>query len=638
MMGSTADAFDDRERLSAPTVVETRAQRYLHALSRPLPLGVLMSILGLNLLSFRPILDIDSSFRVGLTQTLTEGLPYGHDIAWPYGPLGFLAGPTMLSRGLLAVGMLYQLAILTVVLAVMASQMYRCGLSRLTVVLTLVPFSVALSVTENLLPEFVAVAVIVLLAAWRQAEPSTQRVLSPAVVACLGGVLAGVQLLVKFSTGFVVVLAVLWYAAANGSRIRDLAIALASVLATALGLWVLTGQRMGDLLTWIADSLDLAAGYQDAQAAGPDSAPMVVIGAALALPIGVAALGAYRWIRRDGRSAAWQVVLITLVAWFVLKQGLIRWDRWHVLAANLLAALLTLAIPWERKSRLLPVAVICMMSFAILAGSTERLRPAWTDRVDAIAVLVAPGRHADEIAQAREDLRNTYALPAAVVAALEGRTVHAEQWDIGALWAHEFQWSPLPSFQTYSTYTTRMDELNRDRLESPDGPSGVLLNNSTVDHRNGVWESPDARVALTCNFAQVAGDEPWFALQRTANHCGAAQLLETVTVKAGESVEIPQPSDPNSLVVAHFDVSGDLLRQLLKLVARPIDYPSVTVDGDTEYRLVLGTAGGAHLVRSPGRIGADALPHGELAHTSLSFGNIGGDIVVRFEEIPLIEG
>jgi hypothetical protein len=298
--------------------------------------------------------------------------------------------------------------------------------------------------------------------------------------------------------------------------------------------------------------------------------------------------------------------------------------------------LLGLAIPWERRYRLLPVAALVVTSLAILVGSTELLRPSWTDRAEAVAVLTSADRQADELAEARAELRRTYALPESVVDALDGRRVHAEQWDIAALWGYELEWSPLPSFQTYSTYTSRMDELNRDRLASPDGPDGVLVNTTTVDFRYAVWESPSARVALTCNFAEVAGEEPWFALQRTSNHCGAPQPMESVTVSAGETIQIPEPSDPNSLVVAHFELSRDPLRQLLKLVARPIDYPSVTVDGDNEYRLVLGTASGAHLVSSPGRIGAVELPNGELTHTTLSFDNIGGDIVVRFEEIPLL--
>ena len=67
----------------------------------------------------------------------------------------------------------------------------------------------------------------------------------------------------------------------------------------------------------------------------------------------------------------------------------------------------------------------------------------------------------------------------------------------------------------------------------------------------------------------------------------------------------------------------------------PLRYPQVTVDG-TDYRLVLGTAEGAHLVRSPGRIGDRELPHGPVDHSTLSFANVGsGDIIVRFEEIPL---
>ena len=72
-------------------------------------------------------------------------------------------------------------------------------------------------------------------------------------------------------------------------------------------------------------------------------------------------------------------------------------------------------------------------------------------------------------------------------------------------------------------------------------------------------------------------------------------------------------------------------------LARPLRYAHVTLDG-TRYRLVLGTAENAHLVSSPGLVGDRELPHGRIETTTMSFDNVGsGDIVVRFEEIPLAE-
>jgi hypothetical protein len=89
------------------------------------------------------------------------------------------------------------------------------------------------------------------------------------------------------------------------------------------------------------------------------------------------------------------------------------------------------------------------------------------------------------------------------------------------------------------------------------------------------------------------------------------------------------------LVVARFDLPSDPFGTLLTTLARPIRYAEATLDG-TPYRLVTGTAGNAHLLRSPGEVGDRTLPHGALDHSTLAFGNVGsGTVTVRFEEIPL---
>jgi hypothetical protein len=64
----------------------------------------------------------------------------------------------------------------------------------------------------------------------------------------------------------------------------------------------------------------------------------------------------------------------------------------------------------------------------------------------------------------------------------------------------------------------------------------------------------------------------------------------------------------------------------------------VTLD-DATYRLVPGHAANAHILRSPGQVDGRQLPHGVVQHDTISFSNLGsGDVVVRFEEIPLGSG
>src|SRR5207344_2445553 len=125
----------------------------------------------------------------------------------------------------------------------------------------------------------------------------------------------------------------------------------------------------------------------------------------------------------------------------------------------------------------------------------------------------------------------------------------------------------------------------------------------------------------------VASAEGWTALRRAPDACGSARELSTERVASGGSVHIPEPTNPDAIVVAHFELPADPVGRFLATVARPLRYARVAVD-DTSYRLLIGDAENAHIVRSPGRIGDRELPHGRVEHSSLSFSNIGsGDVV-----------
>ena len=607
-------------------------------LGRRLTVGAFLAFLALNLTTMRPSYGIDSSFRVGLTDALTQGIHFGDGIAWPYGPLGFLGGPTFLARDQFVVAILYQLVVMTIVFAVLVDQLTRAGWRQLYAVAALVLVAVAISVTDNIVPEMVGLGALVALAVWHQRVANGEpEVLPSRLVFAAAGAMGGLQLMVKFGPGALLCAGVLGFAALCRPRLRTVAVAAAAMLIGFLAGWLATGQRLGDIGSWVSQSLDLSSGYQIGQAYGPDTTSLAAAGALLFLLVAVPVLGAYRWFRNSGRIAILPTTIIAVAVWFALKQGLVRWDRWHVLGAYLTVGLLALAFPWERRYRVFPIAFLTVAGLLGIAAEKGRLVDTWKDRVDALGVLVSSSTYDSEIAEAKGSVNAVYALPPAVVETLRGRAVHAEQWDISALWGEDLDWRPLPNIQTYSTYTSTMDDLNRDELESPTGPDAVLFNESTVDFRYGPWEGPATRVAMTCTFEVAAMESPWAAWLRAPGICATPTSLGDITVTAGETFEIPAPSSPDSLVVARFDLSTDILRAAVSTIARPYDYPYVQIDG-VEYRFVTGTAEGLHLVASPGTFDGRDLPHGEISMSTMSFTNIGGDITVHFEEIPLVAG
>jgi hypothetical protein len=419
-------------------------------------------------------------------------------------------------------------------------------------------------------------------------------------------------------------------------RTRAVAVALAAIAAGFLAAWLVTGQALAGLFPYFRTELEIVGGYQQAQAYGPDGKRVMVIGALTLLVLAAGAVVAWRWLRTERK--AWQVLLLLALAiWFVAKQSFIRWDPWHAVGGLLLISLLVAMLRWERRWQPLLLGILLVSGLVSIAAEPSKLQPSWSRRFDAAMATVSGDYQATQLTAARRKLAADYAVPAPVIEALAGATVHAEPWDINALWGNDLKRNVLPTPQSYATYTAELDRINAERYASGAGPDGVLFSpDSTVDTRYGPWESPDARVALTCHFAQVAASGKWMALRRTRNACGTSRPLGTQNAAAGVTLNVPAASSADSIVVARFNLPRDPVGQMTAAIARPLRYTYVSIDGK-RHRLVTGTASGAHILRSPGRIGTRELPHGAMAHSTLSFENIGpGEVTVRFEEIPLI--
>src|SRR6185436_15787656 len=136
-------------------------------------------------------------------------------------------------------------------------------------------------------------------------------------------------------------------------------------------------------------------------------------------------------------------------------------------------------------------------------------------------------------------LRAEYDLPPKVVAALRGHPVHADPWDIAAVWAFHLEWEPLPVFQTYSAYTPYLDEHNAARLLASPRLAVLRHQDTSVDQRVPAWESPAAMLALTCDYDVAAAARHWEALTPGADRCGATHPLRTVTVEPGQPIRVP---------------------------------------------------------------------------------------------------
>src|SRR4051794_22005963 len=419
-------------------------------------LGVVLALLTWRVAFGPPGPGIDLSWHAGLAMATEQGLHYGPEVVFTYGPLGFLSLPGMWEEGLSVLSFCYE-AVLAIVFAVALLWALRRSLSIGAAVLTALLVLAFLPSIE----QPVALAVIVSLGMLDRGR----RPLGLTAFIVGGASLAAVEALIKISLGPLIFAVVL--IALIGARTRWwqlVGFAGLTVVELVL-LWLISGQTVTDLPDFATNSLQVISGYNDAMGLRGLSSAFYL--AALA-PFGVV-VGGFFGAYRDDR-ARWAGVALLAVSIFALfKEGVVRFDQAPLALYIPTACAFWLAIPWSVGQRWLLMsgaAVLGLITVHVLPPAGGELDPVANLRLagDQFRTLFSHDRRADLEEIGRQGLKQTYRLDRRPLADLRGHSVTVDPWEIGVAWAYDLDWEPLPIFQNYSAYTRELDQLNADAL------------------------------------------------------------------------------------------------------------------------------------------------------------------------------
>ena len=346
---------------------------------------------------------------------------------------------------------------------------------------------------------------------------------------------------------------------------------------------------------------------QHGDAALTEVADWKVIAAVVAGIVSGLALVAATWFGggRD-RLARWAAVaIVALVSFAIYKEGVVRVDAGHltVLFAN--AAVVWVAVGGRYRRWMLAAAVIVFVA-------SLPVRPAGIEtRFDPVANVppclrrgadpVQPPRRAAITADGRASMQATYAVAPEALAALAGHSVAVEPWEVGAAWAYELDWHPLPVFQNYSAYTSALDRLNAREAESSAGPERILRENTAVvlpefpgpdlDGRFPGWDPPEQ--ALRCPLQL----RPALCGRTVASAWAGAGSLRAGTL-AGDRRSGGRPVSPGADAQSghgrlrpHRRGRRRRCRARCRACSLHARSRHAVVNGETRYRLVPETAG-----------------------------------------------
>ncbi|MBW0017791.1 MAG: hypothetical protein JO236_09645, partial [Mycobacterium sp.] len=459
-------------------------------------------------------IGIDPSWEAAVALARIHHLAWGPDVAFTYGPLAFLQNTGYYSREQALLATVYQVSTLVALFLAVAAALRR----RHTPASSLAGAAVTTVITGILLGPMYPEVVILAAFAWAGSlllpddhEPAT------AFVTCvLLGAVGGFELLVKFNTGPVVAGVALAASVLLDWRAvgRHLAAVTAFIASVPLW-WLLAGQRLGNLTTWLKYSSEIVSGYIEGQAV---PIPWDAVGA-VALTLAWIAAVCAMFVRGRSEIPRRFVVLVAIVTVVVTKTAFGRYDSNHfsvLLGLIVITVAITPLLGILRRGFEIALAVLFVVYLAGILVVEQRpvaVLQAPVRAVDRVVTLGWPDLATRHIEQSKARQRAQYGVPDRFINAIGSGTVHVDPDETSVVWAYGLAWRPAPVFQTYSVYTPTLDKLNGDTLAS--GPQFVLSRRSPtspatgINDRLGVQENPLYSLALLCNYTRTDAENGW---------------------------------------------------------------------------------------------------------------------------------
>lgn len=560
---------------------------------------------------WRPVVAGLSSWQEGLELGFVHHLQWGPQVVFTFGPYGFVEDILPLSRLTAALSLLYA-AVATWGLAALIVSALRKPWGGL------LPAGVAawasVTIAANLLeaPELaLATALGLALASFRAATENSRLGLLAAL-----GALAGFQLLVEINVGIVTAaLAVLTVIGATEAspgawrehaRLRTALVAgvpLVAVLATAL---VAAGQSIGNFASYVRGSLAVALGYGSAMSSS--SGRQAEDWFALVDVVLVAAVFAVALVGRPLREKVAISLMLAGWGWEAAKEGFVRHDVHDLtffglfMVAACLARLPRSLVPFQAGVIALAGLIACTANGGA-PPSLHSPREDVTALAQEVRDLVVPSRWSHAQAVARSQVRSSGGtLAPALLGSLEGHSLAAEPWEDGLSFAYpQLRWGPEPVLQSYSAYTSYLDNLDASFLSSPRAPERILYQPVTIDGRDPFWDPPAALEAMYCHYGQVGVSGRWQVLAREPDRCGVAKVIGRASARFGQPIAVPPAR--GEMELATFSLSSPLSARVEGVLLKPPQLQlkawSAGSSSPATYRFIPGTAGDAHVLAVP---------------------------------------
>lgn len=404
----------------------------------------------------------------------------------------------------------------------------------------------------------------------------------------LGSALLGIITLIKFSYGFLALILILMLTLFDVKQKRFPLKLLCYGVAVLLS-FVVNHQPLAMLSDFISGVMQISSGYNDSMGLGGTRFFPIIVYIAMAIYL-CRFLSAIQYYQSKSLNRG-AVFLLALSFFIMFKASFIRADA-HIFYAfvyelSVIFLLLTLHLSTYAgsfKSVLSQKKVIFLIVVALvfMAVAKDNIIP--NPIQNAKNVLNYP--YLAKVYQSDlQDIRGQYPLPSVTGSA------DIYSFDQTILLANNINYNPRPIFQSYSAYTPKLLEMNKDHLLSRKAPANIFFSVQPIDNRYPSMEDGLSWPVLLSHYALKQSLKNYLWLTKQAQH----KELHMVTVsqdqyKVGMVINVPAELH-HQYVWLRITFSKNISSRLVSALFKPVQtYLTVTLmDGRTiQYRFIEG--------------------------------------------------
>ena len=560
----------------------------------------------------------------------TDRLP-GRDVAFTYGPLGWLLQPAVLGDNM-QWALLFRLLLHGLFAAALARALRGVSFARAFTFACLFLASCLLSLAE----EYRLLLTLALLLGPELKAP--RRVpWAPAVAAALVPVFA----LIKLNLGVSAAALVATFCAQ--ALLRRMPRRGRAVLAAAAGFTAAASVAVPlafgspeNAWRWLGLEAELVRGYASGMSlpAPPADLAAGILGLAV-----FAGLWLFACRTRHTVAGLWTMLLLPV--WFAFQLAFIRADAHSGAFFPLLLAVAALGFLFAEGEPELRASGAASLVFLLLATAfaLRYAGPASQRRVELVLGIqgwrnlrqtLKPALPERRLERMRQRALRPARLPAEFVDPIRasGLGVDVLPWELSYIVANGLRWVPNPTLQLYATYTRRLDALAAQHFAGPEAPDLLLVQLDAIDGRNMLWDSPRTWRAILAGYEldpYRPAPELLVLRRRSQPLSWTLERRGEVRSQGGQWIEVPASAASEEWTFAGIDLEPSWAgrAQRLLLGVPPVLLQAVDDRGRRRNLRILPETAGGGLLMAPASRDLD-----ELA--ALWSGGGSGARIVRF--------